>query len=270
MTEVYRLAREVVVWLGPGGGKEHNDEAFALFPLIGQIGKKALKYQMDTSQPEPDFSMTAIPEASLPVWSIISDVLFHEWFARLWIVQGFALSQSTVALVGDNMLDFNVLEDSLGGMMSIFGATLHNLEPGVRLLQDKAIKCKFDIPRLINKWSIVAIRGYVHETTEMIAQQVSPLHKLSAATTTPRKRFATADALRFHDYSTLRMKRRHWNAVVDRYHTWKRVSAPRGPEDVRSLQSPPGQAQVLPRLILPLRLRPLRPWMRIHFLPPSS
>lgn len=77
MTEIYRLAREVVVWLRPGGGREHNDEAFALFPLLGQIGKKALKYQMDTSQPEPDFSVTAIPEASSPVWSILSDILFH-------------------------------------------------------------------------------------------------------------------------------------------------------------------------------------------------
>lgn len=137
-------------------------------------------------------------------------------------MQEFALGQSTVALVGNNTLDFNLLDDSLGGTMSIFGARLHNFGPGIRILQNKAIERKFDIPRLINNWSIIAICGYVHETTDMKAQKGSPLQELSTVTTTSRKGFATASVHRFHDYSTLRIKRRHWIAFVDRHNTWKK------------------------------------------------
>lgn len=66
MAEIYRLARQVIVWLGPGHAPNHNDAAIALFPLLSQMGKAAVRYMMDSRQPEPGFSDATIPDASSP------------------------------------------------------------------------------------------------------------------------------------------------------------------------------------------------------------
>ncbi|KAG6360546.1 hypothetical protein INS49_011608 [Diaporthe citri] len=113
MGNVYRFARQVVVWLGPGHGADHNDAAIALLPLLTQVGEATFEYMMDSRQPEPDFSNMTMPAASSPVWKVLSDIMFHDWYTRLWIVQELALAQSVVALVGDSMLDFDTLENFL-------------------------------------------------------------------------------------------------------------------------------------------------------------
>lgn len=176
MPEIYRLAREVVVWLGPGRGNDHNVAAFALIPLLARIGKEAMQYAFDTRQPraEPNFLKTATPDASSPVWNVLGDIFFNDWYTRLWVVQEIALAQSAVALVGDSALDFSVLQDSLGFMVGVVGIRTLDLGPGIRVLQNEADKRKIDAHRIVNNWTVASCWGWLNEDSDMKRQRGLP------------------------------------------------------------------------------------------------
>ncbi|KAH8769919.1 hypothetical protein F5883DRAFT_643257 [Diaporthe sp. PMI_573] len=117
MADLYRTANEVVVWLGPGRGKDHIDTAIALIPLLAQLGKAAIVYVMNPLQPEPDFPDTAMPEASSPVWNVLSDIASH---------------QCTV--------EFDALQDLLDFMIAVIQGNVTNLGPGVKIFQKEGAK----------------------------------------------------------------------------------------------------------------------------------
>lgn len=83
MSAIYRRARQVIVWLGPGNGKDNNDAAIALLPWLSKIGAATMKYFMDSHQPEPDLSSMDVPDPSSPVWEILGQIFFSEWYTRL-------------------------------------------------------------------------------------------------------------------------------------------------------------------------------------------
>lgn len=173
MADIYRFAREVVVCLGPGHGADHNDAAIALLPLLHQVGEAAIKYAMDSSQPEPDFSNMAMLTASSSVWKVLSDIMFHDWYTRLWVVPELALAQSTVALVGDTTLDFDTLEKCVGFMMGVFSGNIHNLGPGIKALQKEleAAERNVDVTRLSNTARFIVLRGILNDTPDTEPQQ---------------------------------------------------------------------------------------------------
>lgn len=219
MAEVYRFARQVVVWLGPGCGKDHNDAAIAFLPLLAQVGEAAFRYYMDSHQPEPDFSGSAMPEASSPIWQVLSDIMFHDWYTRMWVVQELAMARSAVALIGDSTLDFDILWNSMGFMLGILPGRI-NLGPGIKVLIEESIKRNVDQMRLVNTIKLITIRGILSDTPDTEPQQTSPLQELPATTTAPRKGW-----------------RRRGAGLIDLYENWKAVSAPRwfvGASDVLS------------------------------------
>lgn len=189
MSAIYRRARQVVVWFGPGRGKDENDAAIALLPLLGQIGAATMKYFMDTCQTEPDFFDMEVPDASCPVWEILGEIFFSEWYTRLWVVQDLVLARSSVALVGDSTIDFDTLGNSLGFIMGIVMGRIVDFGPGVKALQEESIKRKVDVFRLANSARIVTFRGAFNETPDVNSQQTSRLQESSATTTAPRRRW---------------------------------------------------------------------------------
>lgn len=210
MGEVYRFARQVVVWLGPGCGKDHNDAAIAFLPLLAQVGEAAFKHLMDSRQPKPDFSDSAMPGASSPIWKVLSDIMFHEWYTRMWVVQELTMAQSAVALIGDSTLDFDVLENSIGYMLGVLMSMFNNLGPGVKVLREESIKRNVDHARLINTARFISIRGVLSDTPDTELLQTWPLQELPATTTAQRKGW-----------------RRRGAGLIDCYKNWKAVSAPR-------------------------------------------
>lgn len=170
MSAIYRLARQVVVWLGPGHGKDHNDAAIDLLPLLRQIGGASMKYAMDSRQPQPDFSGSAMPDASSPVWKVLGDIIFNGWYTRLWVVQELLLSQSAVALVGDSMLDFDEIEVALKFMMGVFIGRPASFAPGVEVLRKDGIQRKIDFARLGENLQLVILRSDFNGTADMEAQ----------------------------------------------------------------------------------------------------
>lgn len=189
MSAIYRRARQVIVWLGPGRGKGDNDAAIALLPLLGQIGAATLKYFMDPRKLEPDFSGMEVPDASSPVWEILGEIFFSEWYTRLWVVQELVLARSSVALLGDSTIDLHTLANSLGLIMSIVMGRIVDFGPGITALQEESIKRKVDVFRLGNSYKIVTFRGIFNETLDTDTKQSSQSQESSATTSAPRRRW---------------------------------------------------------------------------------
>lgn len=208
MSSIYRRARQVIVWLGPGRGKDDNDAAIALLPLISQIGAATIKYFMDSHQPRPDFSDIEVPDASSPVWEILGEIFFSEWYTRLWVVQELVLARSTVALVGDSTIDFDMLGDSLGFVRSIVMGRILDFGPGFELLQEEGIKRKVDVLMLTNSVRLVTLRGFFNKTPDTDIRETSQPQESSATTSAPRRRW-----------------RRLRGGLIDLYKGWKASSA---------------------------------------------
>lgn len=221
MADIYCFARQVFVWLGPGYGAHHNDAAIALLPLLTQVGEATFKYMMDSRQPEPDFSNMAMPDASSPVWKVLSDIIFHDWYTRLWVVQELALAQSAVALVGDSTLDFDTLENFIGFIISVFSGNIHNSGPGIEALRKEGAERNIDIARLSNTANFIILRGVLHEIPDTEPLQTSPLREASATRNAQRKGW-----------------RRRGAGLIDRYKTWRTVSAPTWFTEISNVLSP--------------------------------
>lgn len=188
MSVIYRRARQVIVWFGPGRGKDDNDAAIAMLPLLSQIGAATMRYFMDFHQPRPDFSEMDLPDASSPVWEVLSDIIFSEWYTRLWVVQELVLAQSTVALVGDSTIDFDTLGNSLGFIRVLVTGRAVDFGPGVKALQEESIKRKVDVFRLTNSIRLVNFRGVFNETHDTDTQQSLQSQVSFFTTSAPRRR----------------------------------------------------------------------------------
>lgn len=89
MGQIYRLAKNVVVWLGPGN---HNSElAMSKLEYLGRQIELTNKGSRRVNAPkclEPTWSRTSVP---LPydseTWSAIRHLLQRPWFRRLWVWQ---------------------------------------------------------------------------------------------------------------------------------------------------------------------------------------
>lgn len=219
MSAIYRRARQVIVWFGPGRGKDDNDAAIALLPLLNQIGTTSINYFMNSHQPRPDFSGMEVPDASSPVWQVLGDIIFSKWYTRLWTVQELVLAQSTVALIGDSIIDFDKLENSVGLVMNMTMGRAVKFLPGVTTLQE-GIKRKVDFSRLMNRFTLVTARRALDWTHGMDTQQTSPLQESSAITTAPRR-----------SWRWLR------GGLFDHYKGWKARSAWRWFAEIRDVLS---------------------------------
>ncbi|KAK3997893.1 heterokaryon incompatibility protein-domain-containing protein [Cladorrhinum sp. PSN332] len=109
MDSIYRLAKKVVIWLGP----EANDSKHAL-ETLEHLGRQAFltvdgfSYaSLDATEPE-----LADPETPLPwekkTWLAVRDLLSRPWFERLWIVQEIQLAEEAVLVCGKKQIPWPV------------------------------------------------------------------------------------------------------------------------------------------------------------------
>lgn len=97
MSEVYKQAQQVLVWLGDCTKAEGN--AFLAIKPITRI--------LDTNPTAPrlihnddDLASLGLPPSSSPIWRNISKILARPWFTRLWVMQEVALARRVVVLYG--------------------------------------------------------------------------------------------------------------------------------------------------------------------------
>jgi len=99
MSQIYRLARQVVVWLGPGSAQSHL--AISTLQYLGQqvevSGKLGLMASPDAVEREWYEGGCDLPYDQ-HTWRAISRLFNRSWFGRVWIVQEICLADTRAIL----------------------------------------------------------------------------------------------------------------------------------------------------------------------------
>lgn len=74
-------------------------------------------------------------------------------------MQEVALAESTVACVGDRTLDIGVVEKLLEFILGVIAGQFNKLGPGVKVLQNEAIRHTVDTNRVLNNFKLIPLRG---------------------------------------------------------------------------------------------------------------
>ncbi|KAL1850694.1 hypothetical protein Daus18300_012837 [Diaporthe australafricana] len=170
MSKIYRHATQVIVWFGAGRGPHDNAAAVSLIPSITRIANAAVARKVDSRQPEPDSSDMAMPDASSPVWDVVGQVLFNDWYSRLWVLQEIAGARSAVAMVGDSELDFDAIEDACQSMINYLSGVNGTI---LEVLREARIRCQNESPDLENNLKTILMKGALSEICDTGGQQTS-------------------------------------------------------------------------------------------------
>ena len=120
MSSIYRLANDVVVWLGPRTG----------------IGKKAFSFlskHRDLTTPNGKFSQrdedgilkVATDPQYIPGWKALCELLSHPWFQRAWIIQEIILTKKATIFFGVAKAEFNFMWNMCTGITSHISMLLY-------------------------------------------------------------------------------------------------------------------------------------------------
>ena len=99
MSQIYKLAHRVVVWLGP------NTESSAVaMQILRHLGSQVeISKVLSIRSPEVSEPGWVSPKTSLPFsqkdWQSVQQLLAHSWFERLWIWQEIAAANSRALIV---------------------------------------------------------------------------------------------------------------------------------------------------------------------------
>ena len=118
MTDVYKQASRVIVWLGPKG--DRTADAFRLAQVLHRIRRDlhydrgdlkrlqspasgGLSLELICRQLTPGSAdhQLANPDSKSNAWAALADLLDREWWQRIWCVQELAVANACVARCGD-------------------------------------------------------------------------------------------------------------------------------------------------------------------------
>lgn len=103
MSEVYKQAQQVQVWLGDCTKAEGN--AFLAINPMSRI----LNTNPRLIHNDDDLASLGLPPSSSPTWRAISKILARPWFTRLWVMQEVALARRVVILCGTGTILWEIL-----------------------------------------------------------------------------------------------------------------------------------------------------------------
>ena len=140
MTDIYRLASKVVVWLGP----ESEDSNLAISTL-DLIGSQVVASKLSTIYASPDAtnrdwfrSRTALDFPGR-TWQALLEIFKRPWFDRVWIIQEIQLASSmSTVQCGRDMISWNHLRVAILCLSNKVQLPLQELYHRVRLLQELA------------------------------------------------------------------------------------------------------------------------------------
>ncbi|KAI1756503.1 heterokaryon incompatibility protein-domain-containing protein [Xylaria castorea] len=133
MHSIYRQATQIWAWLGCG--TEYSGDAIRLLPEVGRFGKELEMHYRRKSDKRFTPHSTILPYASSPIWKAIRELIYNEWFNRLWVVQEAALAKCIRVLYEDEEIDWDILKKAVDhgwnihediNKQPIFGSSLIN------------------------------------------------------------------------------------------------------------------------------------------------
>ncbi|KAM7194417.1 Heterokaryon incompatibility protein (HET) domain containing protein [Naviculisporaceae sp. PSN 640] len=113
MTDIYRLANQVIVWLGPSSSSSGKTVA-----ALSQLGQQYISTMTYAFVKSPDAPSVLDGEREMnPVYALfeddtykaIEDLLTRPWFKRLWVVQEIQLARDAFVYCGMDKIPWNWL-----------------------------------------------------------------------------------------------------------------------------------------------------------------
>ena len=122
MREIYSLASQVIVWLGPE--EPSDDEALAQLSRLREWGHGAIHLPYFYAMMAPSW-LSRVPitdefvkaqlvtsDSTHPVWDGIDAIFRRRWFYRMWIIQEFLSAKQRVFWLGPKTLEWELDFDS--------------------------------------------------------------------------------------------------------------------------------------------------------------
>jgi hypothetical protein len=110
MSEIYRSASRVWVWLGIAEEPAAGEAIKTLIPKLKEIHEKVKSLPHEDSVEPAEFGL---PGYDSPAWTALEKILKSPWFLRLWIVQEAALAREIACLFGSHVIDWDELDNLL-------------------------------------------------------------------------------------------------------------------------------------------------------------
>ncbi|KAK3387780.1 heterokaryon incompatibility protein-domain-containing protein [Podospora didyma] len=114
MSDIYRLAYRVVVWLGP----RTQDSKHALNTLE-YLGKQVVISTDNFRMPAPDAAEPTwySPKERLPydpkTWRAIGKLFSRDWFERLWVIQEIKLARDAIVCCGSDQVKWSCIRNGI-------------------------------------------------------------------------------------------------------------------------------------------------------------
>lgn len=116
MQDIYGLATQTVIWLGPEEHESNLAMDFITYQAIMEPTRA--KLDMDTRwkgwTTEDDFFYIAREPRFVPVWEALFSLCRREYWSRMWIIQEIALSSDPVVHCGEKMVKWVDFELVIG------------------------------------------------------------------------------------------------------------------------------------------------------------
>ncbi|KAF2727745.1 hypothetical protein EJ04DRAFT_128977 [Polyplosphaeria fusca] len=99
MSDIYRQATKVLVWLGP---------------VLSDVVAKAFNMCREIYERN---GMYTVPPSNSPIWVPVIALLECSWFRRLWVVQEVVLARSATVFWGDQDIPWVLLTEAICNVM---------------------------------------------------------------------------------------------------------------------------------------------------------
>jgi hypothetical protein len=110
MSDIYRGAAKVWIWLGIAEGPGFTEAINEVLPRIDKISSRLLSLPGEQTLLPSEFNL---PDLDSPMWDALDKILNNPWFLRLWIVQEAALARNISCLLGSHVIEWKDLEEAV-------------------------------------------------------------------------------------------------------------------------------------------------------------
>lgn len=112
MGQIYRQARETIVWLGPAA--DDSDDAVAFLQrLAAKRHYASLQASKDEKEQARIMAAACVTDEDTPQWVAIERFFRRPWWTRVWTVQEFILSKQVLFYCGSVCLTRNTFSSAL-------------------------------------------------------------------------------------------------------------------------------------------------------------
>lgn len=116
MSDIYRRASCVWVWLGVGEEPGSREAVESIIPRMGEINEALEALPFDHTALPSDLGL---PEVDSPVWDAFDKILNSPWFERLWVVQEAALARDLKFMFGRLLIAEHDLDTAMDSAFAL-------------------------------------------------------------------------------------------------------------------------------------------------------